>query len=138
LASPRTSRVLPPGMAHSRRAALLMLVGLIAAGSPLPYSATALIPLVWAGSESILAIRARSAGGAPSRSIASSVAGLVLVCLLTAMVLLPYAFYGTMKNLQECNTAANTAVAAADCNSRYGDSDSILRGFLSFGPGAGG
>jgi len=138
LVSPRTSRALPPGVAHSRRAALLMLVGLIAAGSSLPYSATAVIPLVWAGFESILAIRARSAGKAPTRSIASSVAGLVLVCLLTAMVLLPYAFYGTMKNLQDCTDAANTAVAAADCNSRYGDPDSILRGFLSFGPGAGG
>jgi len=138
LASTRTSPALPPGVSHSRRAAVLMLVGLIAAGSPLPYSATALIPLVWAGYESILAIRARSAGGAKSRSIASSIVGLVLVCLITAMVLLPYAFYGTMKNLQECTDAANTAVAAADCNSRYGDSDSILRGFLSFEPSAGG
>jgi len=138
LASPRTPRAQPPGAAHSRRAALLMLVGLIAAGSPLPYSAAALVPLVWAGFESILAIRARSAGGATSRGIASSVVGLVLVCLLTAMVLLPYAFYGTMKDLQDCTDAANTAVAAADCNSRYGDSGSILRGFLSFGTGAGG
>jgi hypothetical protein len=117
---------------------MLMLVGLIASASPLPYSAAALIPLVWAGFESVLAIRARSVGGAPARGIASSVVGLVLVCLLIAMVLLPYAFYGTMKNLQECTDAANTAVAAADCNARYGSPESIIGSFLSFGSRAGG
>ena len=80
----------------------------------------------------------RVAGGAPARSVASSVDGLVLVCLLAAMVLLPYAFYGTMKNLQDCTQGANTAVAAADCNSRYGSLESIVGGFLSFGQRAGG
>lgn len=138
LAPPRKSPALPPGVAHSRRAALLMLAGLIAAGFPLPYTAVALIPLAWAGVESVLAIRARSAGGATARSITSSVIGLVLVCLLAAMVLLPYAFYGTMKSLQDCTQGANTAVAAADCTSRYGSLESIVSGFLSFGQRAGG
>lgn len=133
MAPPRTSRVLPPGVAHSRRAALLMLTGLIATGSPLPYSALAVIPLAWAGVESVLAIRDRHAHRAPVGGIVSSVIGLVLVCVLTAMVLLPYAFYGTMKNLQDCNLGANTAVAAADCNSRYGSLESIVGGFLSVG-----
>jgi hypothetical protein len=116
----------------------MMLAGLIAAGLPLPYTAVALIPLAWAGFESVLAIRARSAGGMQTRGIASSVIGLVLVCLLAAMVLLPYAFYGTMKGLQDCTLGANTAVAAADCNSRYGSLESIVGGFLSFGQRAGG
>ena len=138
MALPRKSPALPPGVAHSRRAAVLMLTGLIAAGSPLPDTAAALLPLAWAGFESVLAIRARSAGGAPARSVASSVVGLVLVCLLAAMVLLPYAFYGTMKNLQDCTQGANTAVAAADCNSRYGSLESIVGGFLSFGQSSGG
>lgn len=115
-----------------------MLTGLIAAGSPLPYTAAALIPLGWAGFESVLAIRARSAGGAPARIVASSVVGLVLVCMLTTMVLLPYAFYGTMKNLQDCTDGANTAVAAAECNSRYGSLESIVGGFLRFGQPSGG
>lgn len=133
MATPPAPRVLPPGVAHSRRAAVLMLTGLIATGSPLPYTALAVIPLVWAGVESVRAIQARSAQGVPTRGMVSSVMGLVLVCLLTVMVLLPYAFYGTMKNLQDCTLAANTAIAVADCNSRHGGLDSILGGFLSFG-----
>lgn len=133
LLASRKPRVLPPGVVHSRRAAVLMLTGLLAAGSQLPFSALALIPLAWAGFESVRAIRARSAGGAPAASVVSSVAGLVLVCLLSLMVLLPYAFYDTMKNLQDCTVGANTALAAADCNSRYGSLQSVLGGFLSFG-----
>lgn len=120
-------------MAHSRRAALLMLVGLIAAGSPLPYTAAALVPLVWAGVESILAIKARSASQAPTRTIVSGVVGLVMVCALVSMVLVPYAFYGPVKKLQDCTQGANTAIAVADCNARYGSLESIVGGFLSFG-----
>jgi hypothetical protein len=131
LATPPKS--LPPGVAHSRRAAMLMLAGLIAAGSPLPYTAVAVIPLIWAGVESVLAIRDRHAHRSPVSGIVSSVIGLVLVCILTGMVLLPYAFYGTMKNLQDCNLGANTALAAADCKARFGSVESIVGGFLSFG-----
>jgi len=126
-------------MAHSRRSAVLMLVGLVAAGFPLPYTAVAVVPLVWAGVETVLAIRARSAGGAATRGIVSSGVSLVLVCILTAIVLLPYAVYGTAKSLQDCALGANTAIAAADCNARlYGSLESILGGFLSFGQHAGG
>lgn len=130
---------LPPGVAHSRQAAVLMLLGLIAAGSPLPYTAVALIPLAWAGVESIRSIRARSMAQAPTRGIVASVVALVLVCGLSLVVLLPFAFYGTSKNLQDCTLAANTAIASADCNSAYNSSlDSIFSGLLSFARRAGG
>ena len=89
MASPRKPRVLPPGMAHARRSAMLMLVGLVASGTPLPYTAVAVVPLVWAGFESVRAIRAMSATRAPTRSIVWSVVGLVMVAALTAVVLLP-------------------------------------------------
>ena len=163
MASPRTSRVLPPGVAHSRQSAMLIFAGLIAARLPLPYTAVAAVPLAWAGVELVLSIRDRSATGsttwtmahaaaqattpaaarpvprAPARGIASSVVGLVLVCLLTATVLLPYAVYGTVKSLQDCTLAANTAIATGDCNARYNNSlDSTLRGFLKIGQRAGG
>ena len=114
----RTSRILPPGVAHSRKAALLVFAGLIAARSPLPYTAVALIPLAWAGVELVLSIRDRTATSPPAQpatgaeaqaaararapGIASSIIGLLLVCLLTATVVLPYAFYGTVKSLQDC------------------------------------
>jgi hypothetical protein len=97
---------------------MLMLVGLLASWSPLPYSLFALVPLVWAGLESVWAIRAGSASAAPRRSIVSSVVGLVLVSVLTLMVLLPYAVYGRAKNLQDCTSGANTAIARAECNSQ--------------------
>jgi hypothetical protein len=120
---------------------MLMLAGLFAAENPLPYSAVAAIPLVWAGVESVLSIRARAAAPAPARAgnqaptrgIVSGIIGLVLVCLLSVMVLLPYAFYGTEKRLQDCRVAANTAIAAGDCNTRYGGLESILSDLLSAG-----
>jgi hypothetical protein len=139
LVSPHKSPALPPGVAHSRQFAVLMLIALIAAGSPLPFSAVAVVPLVWAGVESILSIRARSTARAPARGIVSSVVGLALVCALTLVVLLPYAVYDTSKSLQDCTLGANTAIATADCNSRYNTSlDSIAGGFLNFEKRAGG
>jgi phosphoribosylcarboxyaminoimidazole (NCAIR) mutase len=129
LASPRTPRVLPPGMAHARRSALLMLVGLVASSTPLPYTAVAVIPLVWSGVESVRAMRAMSRGRAPTRGIVWSALGLAMVCALTAMALLPYAVYGPAKRLQDCTSGANTAVAMAQCKSHfYGGFESFLGG----------
>ena len=151
----RSTRTLPPGVAHSRKAAMLVFAGLIAARSPLPYTAAAVIPLVWAGVELVLSIRDRavtsppalsatgapgqSARRAPARGIASSIIGLALVCILAATVMLPYAFYGTVKRLQDCAQGANTAIANRDCNARYNsDLDPAVRGFLRIGQPAGG
>lgn len=129
MASARTPRVLPPGMAHARRSALLMLVGLVASSTPLPYTAVAVIPLAWSGVESVRAMRAMSRGGAPTRGIVWSAVGLVMVCALTVMALLPYAVYGPAKRLQDCTSGANTAVAMAECKSHfYGGFESFLGG----------
>jgi len=137
LAPPREPRVLPPGVAHARQAAMLMLVGLIAASLPLPWTAVAVAPLVWAAVESVRAIRAVRAtpgGKASTRTMVSSGIGLVLVCLLTAVVLLPYAVYGPAKGLQDCTDAANTAVAVAECKSQFlGGLESLFGGLLSAG-----
>lgn len=119
MASPGKPRVLPPGMAHARRSAILVLVGLVASSTPLPYTAVAVVPLVWAGVESVRAIRAMSRGRAPTRGIVWSVVGLVMVCTLTVVVLLPYAVYGPAKGLQDCTNGANTAVALAECKSHF-------------------
>ena len=134
MASPRKARVMPPGMVHARRSAFLLFIGLIAAGTPLPYTAIAVLPLVWAGFESVLAIRAKSAEPTPTLGIVSSAVGLVLVCVLTVMVLLPYAAYGTAKSWQDCTLGANTAVAMAACKTQfYTGLESLLGGFLGAG-----
>lgn len=114
-----------------------MLIGLLASSFPLPLTAVAVVPLGWAAVESVLAIRAIRAapdGKASRRSMVSSTVGLALVCVLIAVVLLPYAVYGPAKALQDCTDAANTAVAAAECKSRFfGGLDSLLGGLLSAG-----
>jgi len=116
-------------MVHARRSAMLMLAGLLASGTPLPYTAVAAVPLVWAGVESVRAIRAMSGGRAPVRGIVWSAVSLVMVCALTAIVLLPYVVYGPAKSLQDCISGANTAVAKAECRSRFsGGFESILGG----------
>ena len=137
MAPPRKTRVLPPGVEHARLSAVLMVVGLIVSSVPLPWTAAAVAPLAWAAVESVRAIRAIRAtpgGKASTRTMVSSIIGLVLVCLLTAVVLLPYAVYGPAKGLQDCTDAANTAVAAADCQSQFrGGLESVFGGLLSAG-----
>ncbi|MEO8555280.1 MAG: hypothetical protein ABI474_01310 [Actinomycetota bacterium] len=131
MASTQKPRVLPPGMAHSRRSAILLLAGVVATSMPLPYTGLAAVPLVWAGVESIRAIRAMSGGRAPARGIVWSAIGLAMVCALTVSALLPYAVYGPAKGLQDCLKGANTAVATGECKAHfYGDVDPFLRGFL--------
>jgi hypothetical protein len=119
-----------------------MLTGLVASGIPLPYTAVAVVPLVWAGVESVLSLSALSASGrsgpnaakAPARMTVSAVVSLVLVCLLTVMVLSPYVVYPAARNRQDCLQGANTEIATADCDSRfYGDLRSVLSGLLSSG-----
>lgn len=119
-----------------------MLTGLVASGAPLPYTAVAAVPLAWAGAESVLALSAISASArsgpdtakAPRRMTVSAVVSLVLVCILTVMVLLPYAVYPAAKSQQDCLQGANTAIATADCDSRFdGDLRSVLSGLLSSG-----
>jgi len=74
-------------------------------------------------------MRAMSRGGAPTRGIVWSALGLVMVCALTVMALLPYAVYGPAKSLQDCTSGANTAVAVAECKSHfYGGFESFLGG----------
>jgi hypothetical protein len=151
LASPRTSRILLSGVAHSRRAAMLMLTGLLASRSPLPYTAVAVVPLAWSGVELVLSIRDRTASRsvaqttplaaprAPSAGIASCVVGLVLVCALAVTVLLPYAFYGPLKSLQDCLLGANTAIATGDCMAGYNRVlSTTVGGLLRIGQHAGG
>ena len=108
----------------------------------MPYSAVAVVPLAWAGVESVLALSALSAKGSsgtstaktPTRMTVSAVVSLVLVCILTVMVLLPYVVYPVAKSRQDCLEGANTAIATADCDSRfYGDLRSVLNGLLSSG-----
>lgn len=109
---------------------MLVLVGLVGSSAPLPYTAIAVVPLVWAGVESVRAIRAMSMARAPRRGIVWNAVGLFLVCTLTVVVLLPYAVYGPAKTLQDCTSGANTAVAAAECKTHfYGGFESFLSGF---------
>jgi hypothetical protein len=98
-----------------------MLVGLVASGTPLPWTAAAVLPLMWAAVESVRALRAgrMSAGPAGTRGTVFGVLGLVLICVLTLVVLLPYAVYGPAKRLQDCTAGANTAVAAAECRAQF-------------------
>ncbi|HET7477274.1 MAG TPA: hypothetical protein VFJ97_14795 [Dermatophilaceae bacterium] len=112
-------RAAPPGVSHSRRAAILLLLGLLASSLSLPYTLVALVPLGLAGWESVRGIRAFSAERAPARFVVWTAFGLVLNAVLVLGVLLPYAFYGTAKGLQDCYAGANTAAARAECRRQF-------------------
>lgn len=69
--SPRGQAV-PPGVVHSRRSALLLVLGYLAAQALLPWKALALIPLGWAAVESGRARVAFSRRGAATGTAGTS------------------------------------------------------------------
>ncbi|HEX8971070.1 hypothetical protein [Oryzihumus sp.] len=108
-------RTLPPGMAHARRAGLLMLVGALGVGVPLPWTAIALLPLGLSVMEAVRALRAMSGGRAPARVVAWTSTGLVLAVVMGVATAAPFAFYDSSKRYQDCMVGANTSAAAAQC-----------------------
>lgn len=112
-----TERRLVPGASHARRAGVLMLVGALAVGVPLPWTALALLPLGLATVESLQALREMKRGRAPRRVVAWAGAGLALTVVMALLTVLPFAFYDTSKRYQDCMVGANTETAAAQCRS---------------------
>lgn len=117
--TPTPQQVLPPGVTHSRRAAILMLLGFLGAGIPLPWTAVALIPLALAGVESVRALQAMSRGGAPTRVTVWSGLGLALIVAMALVISVPYLFFGASMGYQHCLEGANTAVASAQCEADF-------------------
>lgn len=124
----RPERTTVPGARHARRAGLLMLLGAVAVGVPLPWTALALLPLGLAAVESVRGLRAMSGGRAPTRVVVWTGMGLALTVAMTLMASLPFVFYDTSKNYQDCIVGANTSTAAAQCRTDLYDG---LTGVLS-------
>lgn len=120
-------------MVHSRRSALLLLLGYIAAQTLLPWKALALLPLGYAAVESgraILAFAASSNKGGRG-AVMWTVLGTVLIGLTMTSVIVPYFFYDSMKAYQDCMLGANTSVASARCQSVLrGSIEPLLRGYV--------
>lgn len=108
-------RVTTPGLVHSRRAAILMLLGFVATELPTPISAVALVALIPAAVESVRALRALTAAGAPQRLVVWSSIGLGLIVVLIAVVVATFAADIAYPDYGQCLRGANTEVAAARC-----------------------
>lgn len=109
------SRVRPPGSVHTRRVAVLMLVGLAALTMPFPWVGVALLPLGLAAVESVRALlqmRGQQGGAAPR---VWTLTGLVLIVLMIASVGWPFIFFRASLDYQRCLDGANTAAARAEC-----------------------
>lgn len=115
MATPPRSRVQPPGAVHTRRVALLMLVGLAALTMPFPWVGVALLPLGWAAAESVRAVRAQRQANVPGAAQAWTVSGLVLIVVLIAAVGWPFLLFGQSMDYQQCLDGANTGAARAAC-----------------------
>lgn len=113
--------VVPPGFVHSRRAAILMLLGFLATELPMPGNAIALVALVPAAVESVRAVRALSGAGAAHRLTVWSLIGLVLILVLICVVVLTLVANIAHPGYAECLRGANTDVAAAQCQATAPD-----------------
>ncbi|WP_052591273.1 hypothetical protein [Luteipulveratus mongoliensis] len=123
-------RVLPPGAVHSRRAAFYLFLGFMASLMPMPYNLVALVPLAFAVWESVRCLQALGTAGAPRAMRVWSGIGLALTVMLTVMVAIPYAFYGSTRDYQDCLAGANTHAAESACRTQFGESSDFLHRFL--------
>ena len=123
-------RVLPPGALNSRRAALYLLLGFLASLMPMPFNIVALVPLAFSVWESVRCMKALGDAGAPRGMRVWSGVGLALTVMLLVVVAIPYAFYGSTRDYQDCLAGANTHVAEQACQTRFGESSDLLKRFL--------
>ncbi|MDF8263111.1 hypothetical protein [Luteipulveratus flavus] len=126
-------RVLPPGAVHSRRAAFYLLLGFLASLMPMPFNLVALVPLAVAVWASVQCLRALGASGASKGMRLWSGIGLALTVVLFVIVAIPYAFYESTFDYQECQAGANTQAAQTACQTRFGESSDLLHRFMREG-----
>ena len=125
------TRTTPRGLVHSRRAAVLMLLGFLATEMPPPYQAVALVALLPALFESVRALRLFASEHAPRSATLWSAIGLVLVAALSAIVERSTVAYALGGDYRDCMRGANTQTAAGQCKERGGAgvlSDFLLNG----------
>lgn len=119
-------RVLPPGAVHSRRAAFYLFIGFLASLMPMPYNLVSLVPLVAAAVESVLCLRALKAAKAPRGMRVWSGVGLGLTVLLLVVIGLPYLFFNSTKDYQDCLDGASTQSARQICETEFGKSNDLI------------
>lgn len=115
MATRSRARITPTTVVHSRRAAILALLGVALSIIPMPWSSLSLLALGGGAYESVHSIRTAK-GRQAGRTRNGSVVGLVLIVLLAVVVALPYAFYKDASAYQRCQQAANTNQAMARCS----------------------
>lgn len=124
-------RVLPPGAAHSRRAAFYLFIGFLASLMPMPFNLVAVLPLGFAVWSSIQTQRALGAAKAPTTTRFWSGIGLSLTVLLLLVVAIPYAFYSSSHGYQDCLKGANTQTAKQACEQQLGQQSDLLGRILN-------
>lgn len=109
----RDARFVRERASRSLPVSLLLLLGLLALELPLPRRFVAALPLVLAV---VLSVRLlHFLRGRPGRERAWPVVTLVLTLALLAGLALQGVFYSTVRAYDECMAAAQTQIAAADC-----------------------
>lgn len=124
---PRTS----PAMRHSRRATGYVLLGFLATLMPMPYNVVAVVPLGAAAVESVLTLRAMREEEAPASMRQWTGVSLGVTLLLIGMVAVPYLFWGTTRDYQQCMSGANTVIAQSECKQNFADHTSDMESYLT-------
>ncbi len=122
--------VTSPAARHSRRSTGYVVLGFLATFMPMPFNIVAVVPLVAAAVESALTLRAMRADGAPAPMRRWTGVSIGVTVVLIAMVAMPYLFWGSTRDYNECMSGANTAAAQSACKQNFaaptGDVESYL------------
>ncbi|WP_462418109.1 hypothetical protein [Kytococcus sp. Marseille-QA3725] len=104
----------PEMLRDSRRAALLLITGVLLGMLPMPWSLVAAVALLPSLYFFVRTLRAQI-GTSPAPAVLWTALGFVFASMSLAGTLLPYLFFNHSMALQECVTAANTLQAESEC-----------------------
>lgn len=108
-----------PSRRHGGRFALLALTALLTSRLPLPWMGVALVLVVAADIEGVIAARAVAREGRRLGQLVWCVCGIALVSVLGLGVAGTLALYPITHDRQECLSGANTEVAKAACTADF-------------------
>ncbi len=105
---------------HSRRAGILLIVGVLLGMLSMPKSLLAAVALVPALYYFVRTLRAQ-VGKAPVPVVLWTVLGFVLGSMVLVGTLLPYLFFDHSMALQDCISSSNTLQAESECTQNWTD-----------------
>ncbi|WP_374928890.1 hypothetical protein [Kytococcus sedentarius] len=118
--TPAQDETVMQSLKDSRRAGILLIVGVLLGMLAMPRNLLAVVALLPSLFYFVRTLRAQ-VGRAPAVAVIWTALGFVLASMVLAGTLLPYLFFDNSMALQECIDSANTLEAQSECTENWTD-----------------